>query len=318
VTLDDEGHSITLCFWRSTEFSLMRGAPWFKLFAADFLNDPKVDALPLNAQAILLRMWCVLWIEESLPGDVEELARKCKVHSSTMQLHVHKLMQFFMQRPDQTYVSQRMEKEKQRSRLVSEVRTKAAHAKHAKGVTAHAQANAPSGAHADAGANATRGQRTEDRGLEDQNLSSFELESSSNKESVPASRKSSSQNQKPSHEAEKLSELLKGEILKNSPTFRITPAQERKWAVTADRMLRLDGRTPEQIADLIRWAQRDEFWMANVLSMDTLREKFDQLELKCRKDNGSPENSKPRVIVDPGDVLDRQLKEQTRAKGQSI
>jgi hypothetical protein len=36
------------------------------------------------------------------------------------------------------------------------------------------------------------------------------------------------------------------------------------------------------------------------------------------KHNGSPDNSKPRVIVDPGDVLDRQLKEQTQAKGQSI
>ena len=120
-------------------------------------------------------------------------------------------------------------------------------------------------------------------------LSSFELESSSNRDdflpALPMPGKFSFQ--KPSHEAERLSELLKGEILKNSPTFRITPAQERKWAVTADRMLRLDHRTPEEIAELIRWVQKDDFWMGNVLSMDTLRKKFDQLQLK-RKPNGQP------------------------------
>jgi hypothetical protein len=45
-------------------------------------------------------------------------------------------------------------------------------------------------------------------------------------------------------------------------------------------MLDIDKRDPQQIADLICWVQRDEFWMTNVFSMDTLREKFDQLVLK--------------------------------------
>ena len=84
----------------------------------------------------------------------------------------------------------------------------------------------------------------------------------------------------PSREANKLAELLKTEILRNKPDYRITQGQLRKWAQTADRMLRLDRRSEDQVAALIRWAQRDEFWMANVLSMDTLREKFDQLDLK--------------------------------------
>jgi hypothetical protein len=84
----------------------------------------------------------------------------------------------------------------------------------------------------------------------------------------------------PSSGGERLAELLKQEILRNKVDFRITPIQLRKWSVTADRMIRLDGRTEEQIANLIRWVQQDNFWMANVLSMDTLRGKFDQLELK--------------------------------------
>lgn len=83
-----------------------------------------------------------------------------------------------------------------------------------------------------------------------------------------------------SPEAETLAELLKSEILRNKPDYRITQAQFRKWVVTADRMLRLDGRSENQIAELIHWAQHDEFWMGNILSMDRLREKFDQLEIK--------------------------------------
>jgi hypothetical protein len=85
----------------------------------------------------------------------------------------------------------------------------------------------------------------------------------------------------PSKEACRLAQLLKTEILRNKPDYRITPASERSWAQTADRMIRLDHRDTERIAELIRWAQRDEFWMSNILSMDKLREKFDALELKA-------------------------------------
>lgn len=90
----------------------------------------------------------------------------------------------------------------------------------------------------------------------------------------------------PSQEACRFAELLKSEIQCNKADYRITPAQERKWAVTAQKMLDIDKRDPQEVADLIRWAQHDEFWMANVLSMDTLREKFDQLQLKRGRSNG--------------------------------
>jgi hypothetical protein len=89
----------------------------------------------------------------------------------------------------------------------------------------------------------------------------------------------------PSQEACRLAVLLKSEILRNKADFRVTPAQERNWSVAAQRMLDIDKREPEGIAELIRWVQRDEFWMANVLSMDTLREKFDQLALKREHSN---------------------------------
>ena len=113
----------------------------------------------------------------------------------------------------------------------------------------------------------------------------------------------------PSSEATKLALLLKTEILRNKADYKTTQAQERSWAVTADRMLRLDGRKREEAAELIRWAQRDEFWMANVLSMDTFREKFDQLALKAKgKMNGKvlAAVSLPADYVSPSEQLRRE------------
>jgi hypothetical protein len=106
---------------------------------------------------------------------------------------------------------------------------------------------------------------------------SSELEACSDQAGVSIHKKPTST---PSREACKLASLLETEIHRNKPDYRITPAQIRKWEATADQILRLDGRRPEQVADVIRWVQRDEFWMTNVLSMETLRKKFDQLELK--------------------------------------
>jgi hypothetical protein len=106
-------------------------------------------------------------------------------------------------------------------------------------------------------------------------------------------------NQEPSREAVRLAALLKAEILRNKPDFNFRLDQERSWAVAADRMLRLDHRKPEQVADLIRWVQHDEFWMSNVLSMDTLRDKFDQLELRRVRSgpNGKAGVPKPPAIA---------------------
>ncbi len=96
-------------------------------------------------------------------------------------------------------------------------------------------------------------------------------------EESPSPRRS----KQPSQEACRLAALLKSEIHRNKGDFRITPAQERSWAVTAQRMIDLDERDPREIEKLIRWAQRDEFWLANILSMDKLRKQFGQLQMKC-------------------------------------
>ncbi|QHS22019.1 DUF4373 domain-containing protein [Virgibacillus sp. MSP4-1] len=55
-----------------------------------------------------------------------------------------------------------------------------------------------------------------------------------------------------------------------------------KWAQDCRRMHEQDQRTYEQIEWLIRWSQADSFWKSNILSMDKLRKKFDQLIIKIK------------------------------------
>lgn len=60
---------------------------------------------------------------------------------------------------------------------------------------------------------------------------------------------------------------------------RITQA----WRDAARRAIDIDGRTPEQLLNAIRWCQADPFWRGNVLSMPKLREKYDQLRLTAER-----------------------------------
>lgn len=57
-----------------------------------------------------------------------------------------------------------------------------------------------------------------------------------------------------------------------------------RWKQAADRLIRIDGYTPDQIRKVIDWSQADEFWQANILSMPKLREKFDQLKTRMLND----------------------------------
>lgn len=67
------------------------------------------------------------------------------------------------------------------------------------------------------------------------------------------------------------------------------PRVTTRWLTECERLIRIDGRTPDKIERAIRWCQADTFWRSNILSMPTLREKYDQLRLAAmRQTNGSP------------------------------
>jgi hypothetical protein len=53
-----------------------------------------------------------------------------------------------------------------------------------------------------------------------------------------------------------------------------------KWADDIRKMVELDKHTPEEIAKVFEWTNRDNFWRTNILSPSKLRQKFSQLHAK--------------------------------------
>ena len=102
---------------------------------------------------------------------------------------------------------------------------------------------------------------------------------------------SSSENAKASRTVEKIqpehqaiAELLDTRIHENNPEAKpTTPKQLQNWANDVRLMVERDGRTIEQIRDVLEWSQQDDFWHVNILSMGKLREKYDQLLIKSRQ-----------------------------------
>jgi uncharacterized protein YdaU (DUF1376 family) len=88
--------------------------PWFKFFASDYLLDPKVDAIPREAEGLLVRMWCLCHREGSCPVDPETIARKTLC---TLQyvLRYKPICDRFFQLRDGKLYSRRMEEEKRKS-----------------------------------------------------------------------------------------------------------------------------------------------------------------------------------------------------------
>jgi len=97
----------------------MPSAPWFKFFAADYLLDPDVDAIPSEAEGLLIRMWCLCHLEGSCPADPQELARKTR---RTLQcvLQCKQHCEPFFDLQEGRFYSRRMEEEKQRSNQARE------------------------------------------------------------------------------------------------------------------------------------------------------------------------------------------------------
>ena len=78
-----------------------------------------------------------------------------------------------------------------------------------------------------------------------------------------------------------LSNLLFTRIRRFKPDYREPNLQS--WAKHIDYMIRLDGRAPHQIRQVILWCTDDPFWQVNILSTQKLRKHFDRLEIQMMK-----------------------------------
>lgn len=66
------------------------------------------------------------------------------------------------------------------------------------------------------------------------------------------------------------------------------PTVSKEWARDERLLISKDGRDPKLAEALIRWAQDDEFWRSNVLSMPKFRKQFDRLRLQYERDLKAP------------------------------
>ncbi|ACL06264.1 hypothetical protein Dalk_4586 [Desulfatibacillum aliphaticivorans] len=78
----------------------------------------------------------------------------------------------------------------------------------------------------------------------------------------------------------RLAEFLFKHIKKNNPKAKEPNYQT--WAKEFDLIIRLDGKSLDEIKEMIRWTQKDEFWKGNILSPGKLRKQWDQLAVKSR------------------------------------
>jgi len=97
-----------------------------------------------------------------------------------------------------------------------------------------------------------------------------------------------------------------------APVAKITPSVRENWADCYDKMLRLDGRTKEQVKAVCRWARNDPFWRRNFLSPMKLRDKkdgvqwFDLFSAKLA-DDATPKRPPPApdIYTEPADWRQR-------------
>jgi hypothetical protein len=107
----------------------------------------------------------------------------------------------------------------------------------------------------------------------------------------------------------RLATLLLTFILKLNPKAK-KPNLDT-WANDIDKLIRLDGRSEEEIEKVIRWSLSDDFWCKNILSGRKLREKFDQLFVAMQTQKKDPKKQK---AVEAKTKADRALKNMEWAK----
>ncbi|MBC2241842.1 DUF4373 domain-containing protein [Listeria booriae] len=87
-----------------------------------------------------------------------------------------------------------------------------------------------------------------------------------------------------------LAKHLLRKILENNPESRSEKYLE-SWANTFRLMMEIDKRTVEQITYLIDWSQQDKFWHKNILSAESVREKYDRLVLQIKDQHANAKNN---------------------------
>jgi hypothetical protein len=90
-------------------------------------------------------------------------------------------------------------------------------------------------------------------------------------------------------EARKLCEYL-------CDTMEVEAQITKRWIVDMERLVRIDGRTPDQVRRCIDWVAADEFWYVNVRSPQKLRKHWERLRLEAKRPGRSKGSKRKQVL----------------------
>lgn len=123
----------------------------------------------------------------------------------------------------------------------------------------------------------------------------------------------------PPADALALAAVLMGHILDNHKGNRMHKWPERqreatvhRWAITIERLHRIDGRSWGEIQGMITWCQRDSFWSGVILGAENLRDKWDTMTAQRSR---KPQSSRASPAVDFEQTLDDAAREIDQRKG---
>ena len=83
----------------------------------------------------------------------------------------------------------------------------------------------------------------------------------------------------------KMTDYMIEKIKESYPNAKVpdTPTKKQKWCTTFNRLMRIDGRTKDEIGAVMKWVYQDDFWDTNIRSPEKLREKWDTVYLQMSK-----------------------------------
>lgn len=84
-----------------------------------------------------------------------------------------------------------------------------------------------------------------------------------------------------------LSELLLAKIKENLPGFKSPDLQY--WAKIMEQIIREDRRAPDEVREVILFAQSNPFWQTNTLGVDRLRKHYDRINMMRIQERDRPD-----------------------------
>lgn len=125
---------------------------------------------------------------------------------------------------------------------------------------------------------------TKKNNQEDQPKNTKQVSSSATADSPPAGTGGKGRKPEPYREdVEALCVRLRDHIAVNTDK---PPNITQRWRTQARLLLDRDRIPFDEAVRVLDWCQQDSFWMPNILSMPTFREKFAQLQIKSRQPQG--------------------------------